>query len=121
MGKTLILYNYIMQTYRLSQINATLRKEISQILIEINEPEWGMVSITDVQISSDLLLVKIWLSACSNAVSIIQNHASIISKKLRPRLKLKYQPSLKFIKDNSDTNRVEELLEQLNESKKSSL
>ncbi len=110
-----------MQSQRLSKINATLQREISQVLVEIHKPQWGIVTVADVQISPDLHSAKIWLEASDKTINMIKNSVFMISKRLHPRLKIKYQPALEFIKDTSNIDRIEALLEQLNESKKRTL
>jgi ribosome-binding factor A len=99
---------------RLAQINQTLLKEISSIIIEVAQPEWGLITITDVLISPDLRQAKIWIATNNNKTITNLNDISMdIRETLRPRLKFKHVPFLEFHLDKGEINHIEELLEKI--------
>ncbi len=100
-------------SYRLAKINETLRHEIGNILNEISEEDWGIFYIISVQISGDLKNAKIWIDAKPEAVDEMNRKSSEIRSILRPRITFKNIPEIHFIKDDGQTSKVEELLEQI--------
>lgn len=105
-----------MLPHRLLQINANIQRELSPIIIEIAKPEWGIVTITDVQIDPNHLSARVWVNANIEAVKSLNRQASVIIQKLKPRLRLKHIPKLIFIEDKEDIDKIETLLEEINES-----
>ena len=96
-------------TRRADRINGLLRQEISLLLSrEIKDPRLnGIISITEVQTSSDLRNARVFVSVLGNqdtkdaALDGIQSAASFLRRSLRDRLKLRYVPFLKFALDES--------------------
>lgn len=101
---------------RLEKINETLKHEISIILIELAEENWGIFILTDVQVSPDLTIARIWIDGTDLAVKKMTEHTHEIFLALRPRIRFKHVPHLKFIKDDESVNRIEEMLERINEA-----
>ena len=97
---------------RTDRINGLLRQEISQLLSrEIKDPRLnGVISITQVQTSSDLRNARVYLSvmgdsdAKKSALDGIQSAAAFLRRELRERLKMRYVPFLKFALDDSMEN-----------------
>lgn len=96
-------------TRRADRINGLLRQEISLLLSrEIKDPRLnGIISITEVQTSSDLRNARVFVSVLGDqdtkeaALDGIQSAASFLRRSLRDRLKLRYVPFLKFALDES--------------------
>ena len=94
---------------RADRINGLLRQEISQLLSrEIKDPRLhGIISITQVQTSSDLRSARVFLSVMGDtetkktALDGIQSAAAFLRRELRDRVKLRYVPFLKFALDDS--------------------
>ncbi len=97
---------------RADRINGLLRQEISQLLSrEIKDPRLhGIISITQVQTSSDLRSARVFLSVMGDtetkktALDGIQSAAAFLRRELRDRVKLRYVPFLKFALDDSIEN-----------------
>lgn len=100
---------------RLQQINETLKHEISLILIELAEENWGIFTVTSVQTSPDLTIARIWIDGEDKIIDKIFAKNHDIIQALRPRITFKHIPHLKFIKDDESINRIEEILETLHE------
>jgi ribosome-binding factor A len=96
-------------TRRADRLNGLLRQEISHLLSrEIKDPRLnGIISITQVQTSSDLRNARVFVSVLGDqetknaALDGIQSAASFLRRSLRDRLKLRYVPFLKFALDES--------------------
>lgn len=101
---------------RLQQINKTLRHEISHILIEFAKEEWGIFTVTDVQIDPDLKNARIWISADAKIITAINKKIPEIRRILRPRITFKFIPNLKFLKEDDSISHIEELLEKIDET-----
>ena len=94
---------------RIDRINELLRQEISQLLSrQIKDPRLrGVISITEVQTSSDLRNAKVLLSVMGDqtskqaALDGIQSAATFLRRELRDRLTLRYTPFLTFALDDS--------------------
>ena len=110
-------------TRRADRINGLLRQEISHLLSrEVKDPRLnGIISITEVQTSSDLRNARVFVSVLGDqdtkdaALDGIQSAASFLRKSLRDRLKLRYVPFLKFALDESieDADAVLRVMDQL--------
>ena len=108
---------------RTDRINGLLRQEISQLLSRgIKDPRLnGVISITQVQTSSDLRNARVFLSVMGDkktketALDGIQSAAAFLRRELRGRLKMRYVPFLKFSLDDSMENAdyVLQLMDQL--------
>lgn len=94
---------------RSDRINGLLRQEISNLLSrEIKDPRLtGVISITQVQTSSDLRNARVFVSVMGDdetkraALAGIQSAATFLRRSLRDRLKLRYVPFLKFSLDET--------------------
>ena len=97
---------------RVDRINGVLRQEISQLLSrQIKDPRLNaVVTITQVQTSSDLRTARVFLSVLGDqetrerALEGIQSAATFLRRELRGRLTLKYTPFLTFLLDDSLEN-----------------
>ena len=110
---------------RADRINGLLRQEISLLLSrEIKDPRLeGVISITQVQTSSDLRNARVFVSVLGTpqdkeeALNGIQSAASFLRRSLRDRLKLRYVPFLKFALDETieDADVVLRIMDDLQE------
>jgi ribosome-binding factor A len=93
---------------RADRVSDLLKEEIAQMLLkEIKDPRIGFVTITDVKVSDDLRLAKVFFSMFGNDKELAQTDkglnsaASYIKKKLGKRLKMRYIPDILFKFDGS--------------------
>ncbi len=97
---------------RVDRINGVLRQEISQLISrQIKDPRLNaVVTITQVQTSSDLRTARVFLSVLGDqetrekALEGIQSAATFLRRELRDRLTLRYTPFLTFVLDDSLEN-----------------
>ncbi len=97
-------------TRRVERVNDLLRDEISTIVLrELKDPRLaGMISITEVEISSDYHYAKVFVSVMgteeeqASTLTGLTAAASFIRRELRNRLKsLRHIPALQFKADHS--------------------
>jgi len=118
---------------RQKQISGLIQEEINFIFqrLGLNMINRGMVSISSVKVTPDLLEARIYLSVFNsadnlNALAKVQERAWEIKKELAARVKnqLRRIPELKFFLDDTLDNvfKMEELFKQIksDESKESS-
>lgn len=98
-----------MTTLRNERIRKTLMKEISDIIFrEIKDPAiCGMVSITDVVVSSDNTAARVFYSVYGTdevkekTSKALERHVGQIRHEVGKRIRLRKTPSLLFILDDS--------------------
>ncbi len=92
---------------RASRIAETIRREISTMLQqkEIKDPRIGFVTITRVEVSSNLKQVEVYLthygkdSGKNKSLEGLRSAAGFIRKEIGNRLHLRLIPSIKFLYD----------------------
>ncbi len=113
---------------RQKQVAGLLQEELNQIFqrLGLNIVDGGMVSISSVKVTPDLLEARIYLSifkAADNktAVKKIEDRAWEIKKELTARVgkQLRRMPELKFFQDDTldQVFKMEELFKKINEDK----
>jgi ribosome-binding factor A len=84
-----------------------LKKEIADIVLTcLQDPRISFVSITDVEVTSDLKLAKVYFSVLdplkeTETLQILTHSKGFIKKELAGRVTLKFLPDLVFKPDES--------------------
>jgi ribosome-binding factor A len=93
---------------RSRRISELIREALSRILIEnVQNPETGLLTVTRVEMSSDLLTARIHIRSIGQLISgpdiaeILDARKDHIRRRLASRLNLKYNPQLVFAWDPS--------------------
>ena len=94
---------------RLERVNELLRQELSQLLAqELNDPRMPfLISITRVETSVDLQHARVFISVMGGneekrtAMTTLGAAAGFLHRELKPRLALRYIPTLSFRLDES--------------------
>ena len=118
------------ESKRQKQVAAVLSEEINDIFrrLSLNMINGGMVSISSVKVTPDLLEARIYLSMYKvadekAALKKIENQSWEIKKELTARIKnqLRRMPVLKFYIDDTLDHvfKMEELFKQINDERKS--
>jgi ribosome-binding factor A len=107
-------------SYRTERVNELMRRELVLLLKqETKDPRLKQVVITDVIVSSDLTIAKIFFSVDEDSIKII---ASLLNKasgffrsSLSKTLDLRHTPTLSFIYDTAPNTgaRIDNLLSKL--------
>lgn len=109
---------------RPERVAQRMRREIADILQNrLRDPRVSaMVSVTDVEVTHDLSLAKVWVSILpegperERSLDALRSAAGYVRHELAPRLGLREVPQLRFELDTSIERgaRVEDLLRRLN-------
>jgi ribosome-binding factor A len=111
-----------MQPYKRTQrLNILLREEIADLIMrKVKDPRLGFVTVTDVEITNDLKIAKVFISFMNDAdidisMEILDSAKGFIRSELSKRVRLKYIPSLEFKIDKSvrHGSRIDELLREI--------
>jgi ribosome-binding factor A len=103
---------------RMPKVNELMRQELSRLIHKKLGGEVGLITVTDVETTSDLQLatvhVSIFEADTEEAWKTLQSHAPFFQAELGRKLTMKFIPKLTFkVNDEARRERVEELLEQL--------
>jgi len=112
---------------RIQRVNSLIKNELSQIFLkEVDFPKDVLVTITQVQVSSNLSQAKVYISVIpkqqiAQIFKILNRRIYDIQQKLNRRLKMRPIPRIKFVKEEKtvEAARVEELLEEIKEKENS--
>ena len=96
-----------MSSHRVDKVEKLIKEEISSIFLQkINEPELGFLTITNVKISPDLKVAKVYFSVFEKekrefALEKINSKLKFIRSELAHRIRIKFVPELKFFIDDT--------------------
>lgn len=108
--------------HRVERIAEEIKKEVVQMIQEeLKDPRIGFVTVTDVEVSSDLRHAKVYVSILGseeekkNTLAALQNAQGFVRSELGKRIPLRYTPEITFKFDPSIEHgaRIMELLEQI--------
>jgi ribosome-binding factor A len=94
-------------SHRIDKVESLIKEEISLIFLnKLRDTEIGFVTITNVKMSSDLRIAKIYISVLDreNRESVLKKINSFngfIRSELAHRIKIKFTPELKFYIDDT--------------------
>ena len=93
---------------RADRVADLLKEEISQMLCkEVKDPHIGFITITDVEVSKDLQLAKVFYTILgdeqqlSKSSEALERVSSFLKRQLGKRLRLRYIPDILFKYDHS--------------------
>ncbi len=93
--------------YRLEKISHLIKEEISLIFLQkLQDPAFGLVTITNVKVSADLKIAKIYISVMEKekrdvVMEKVNSINGLIRNQLAQRIKIKFVPELKFFIDDT--------------------
>jgi len=96
-----------MSSHRIDKVEKLIKEEISSIFLQkINEQELGFLTITNVKISPDLKVARVYFSVFEKekrefALEKINSKLKFIRSELAHRISIKFVPELKFFIDDS--------------------
>lgn len=111
------------------RLQSIIKKEISQIIFEdVKDPNIGFVTITDVDLTNDYSIAKVYVSFLDKIdindyrLNNLNKAKGLIRSKLSKKLTIKKCPELIFILDESlkKGNRIEEVINELNKENQTS-
>ena len=110
-----------MTSRRQRRVAQLMREEITLITLELSDPRLALVSVTDVEVSSDLRHAHVFIShlgdeeEMESVLKALRHAAGHMRRELALRGTLRYVPELSFHWDSSvdQGQRIEELLRQI--------
>jgi ribosome-binding factor A len=116
-----------MSHHRMQRVSELVKREVSEIVLELNLTDCGFVTITAAEISPDLKDGRIYMSVIGTAahkqraLETLDRKHGHIQHELGRRIVLKYTPRLKFVLDDTEdkASHIEHLLDELGESEPS--
>lgn len=112
-----------MAKVRVGRVGEQIKKELSQILqTELKDPRVGFITVTGVDVTSDLSQAKVFLSVFGteqqkeDSLKAVARATGFIRSELGKRIRLRLTPELEFQLDASIEygSRIDELLNKLN-------
>jgi len=116
-------------TRRTAQIGDLIKEELGRLLErEVKDPHVGFVTLTDVEVSPDLRLARVYFSVLGDEQAVQESQAALtrargfLRRELGQRLDLRYVPELHFYLDPSIERgqRIADLLRQVRQQEESS-
>lgn len=113
-----------MQPYKRTQrLNILLREEIADIIMKkVKDPRLGFTTVTDVELSTDLKIAKVYISIMDEndaelSMDILNSAKGLIRNEISKRVRIKHIPNLEFKIDKSAERggRIDQLLRQIKE------
>lgn len=116
------LESRVEMSYRIDKVSRLIKEEISWIFIhKLKDPALGFITITDVKLSPDLKIAKIYFSVLEKenrkiVLARINEVKGLIRGELAHRIKMRFIPELSFfIDDTTDyVEKMENLFRQIN-------
>ena len=96
-----------MDEARLQRVRTAIREEVGAILHGFKDPRLGFASVTDVELSRDARVAKVFVSILGNdaekedSLAALRSGAGYVRTELGKRLTLRYTPEVIFRLDNS--------------------
>jgi ribosome-binding factor A len=112
---------------RANRVGEQMKKELGDIIgRKIKDPRIGFVTVTDVQVSGDLQLAKVYISVLGdeeqrqNTLKGLAKAKGFIRSEIGQRIRLRKTPEIAFEFDESIDygNRITTLLHELNKEEK---
>ncbi|HMK55902.1 MAG TPA: 30S ribosome-binding factor RbfA [Dissulfurispiraceae bacterium] len=113
-----------MQPYKRAQrLNILLREEIADIIMRrVKDPRLGFVTVTDVSLSEDLKIARVYISVLNSderaiAIEILNGAKGTIRSEVAKRVRTKFIPTLEFRIDESIEQgfKIDKLLKEIKE------
>ncbi|MFN3217605.1 MAG: 30S ribosome-binding factor RbfA [Acidimicrobiales bacterium] len=105
---------------RTARLNELLREVIADEIERIDDDELGFVSVTAIEVDSELTLAKVYVSSLDEdidaQIAVLSNHRGAIKKAIGSQARIRRTPDLRFVPDPSvqTGGRIEEILATLN-------
>jgi len=96
-----------MATHRVDKVERLIKEEVSLIFLEkFQQPEYGFITITNVKVTADLKIAKIYISVFEKekrelVMDRLQTKMGFIRSELAHRIRIKFTPELKFFIDDT--------------------
>lgn len=106
-------------SHKLPKVNESIKSVLGAAIQEEFGMQFGMVSITKVDVSPDIKSARVFVSCFNSSeptkiIAQLNSQAAEYQRIINEQIRLKYTPKLKFIHDDSIeyADRIEKLLKQ---------
>ena len=112
---------------RTERVASVIKERIAAILIhDYNNPVYGFITVTDVKMSPDLKIAKVYLSVFgsetvqSKAMKMFQSEKQHIRGLVASHVQLKFAPALQFYLDHTleEADKINRLINKIHEDDK---
>ena len=97
-----------MSKHRPNRLAETLKEEISQLIrVELKDPRLGFVTLTNVEVASDLAHAKVYVSVLGTedevktSLDVLNRAAGFVRCEIGKRIRLRHVPTIVFVYDPS--------------------
>ena len=93
--------------YRHERVAGLLRRELAQLIYsEVKDPALGPVSVTDVEVTRDLAIAKVFVATSQpetmpSSLKALQRASGFLRKRLGDEIRMRSIPELRFSHDDS--------------------
>ncbi|MDZ7779383.1 MAG: 30S ribosome-binding factor RbfA [Gemmatimonadota bacterium] len=108
--------------HRLARLNEQLKRELAELIrTDVRDPRVGLVTVTDVDVTSDLSVARVYVRALGEteevdeALAGLEAAAPFLRGSLGKELSIRRIPELRFQRDRSleHATRIEEILSEV--------
>ena len=112
-------------TIRAERVASLLREEIGSFLVrEFSNTGAGFITVTDVQMTADLKIARIYCSVFGNmelrakTMKLLEKEKSRIRGEVGHKLRLKYIPALQFFQDDTldEADKINRLIKEIHKN-----
>ncbi|OLD66194.1 MAG: ribosome-binding factor A [Ignavibacteria bacterium 13_1_40CM_2_61_4] len=109
---------------RTERVASLIKEEVGTYFIrEFRDPAYGFLTVTEVHMTPDLRIAKIYVSIMGNdqaktrTMKLLDEHKGEIRTFIGSRLRMKFTPSVQFFRDETFDRvaRIEELIKKIRE------
>lgn len=108
---------------RSSRLGLLIKEEVADIIMrKVKNPRLGFVTVTDVEMTQDLKMARVFISVMQEETSglsleILNSAKGMIRSELNKRIRVKFIPSLEFRIDEAIDrgSRIDQLLREIKE------
>lgn len=93
--------------FRPERLAEMIKKEISDLLLQMKDPRLGFVTVTAVEVSADLRYAKVFVSVLGGdegqdaSLKVLRGAQGFIRTEIGKRVRLRYTPEVCFVHDPS--------------------
>ncbi len=105
---------------RALRVGEQIRRELAEQIRKLKDPRIGMVTITDVEVTKDLSVARVFYSVLGEGDIITQTQkgldraAGFLRRELGHAMRLRVVPELRFLYDDTELkgNRIDQLIDE---------
>jgi ribosome-binding factor A len=110
---------------RTERVASVVRERISEILVhDYNDPAYGFMTVTDVKMSPDLKIAKVYISVFgkedvqAKAMKMLEAEKQHIRGMVASHVQLKFAPTLQFYLDHTleEADKINRLINKIHEN-----